>query len=117
MNPFGALIDDAEVLVDLMEAKTGLKHRRHAVTLKKIRNRLQRLLAAYFERQSVAVLREIESRIKDALEMYPAPQPKFQESGGEWVTINGHPVLIGGDEEDKSDRMKRATKSATNGGN
>jgi hypothetical protein len=44
--------------------------------------------------------------------MFEEAEDRAIQEAGEWVTINGHPVLIGGDEADHAARVERAKKSA-----
>lgn len=100
-------------LAAMLEAaapKTGLKHARHAKTLAAVRAKLKTLFAAYFARQAAAVLAIVRPRVTLLLKSQPAPTvPLHEAGGGEWVTIHGHPVLIGGS---VSDRVERAKASA-----
>ena len=60
-------------------------------------------------RQEAALLREVRARVKQALDSHPVPLREADD--GEWVTINGHPVLIGGDAADNAARVDRAKKA------
>ena len=101
------LIDATNDLAALLEAATpkGLKHRRHQQHIAPARARLQKLFAGYFDRQGAAVLEILRPRIEALL----LSHPRLQEAdGGEWVTIHGHPVLIGGSSEDRAERARKS---------
>ena len=110
-----ALLEAARVLE---AAVRGLKHRRHLKHLKPARDRIVAVLAAYFRRQEEAVLAEIKPHIKRELAISPAPiREALQEAdAGEWVTIHGHPVLLGGGAAGTKERVERAKKSAVRTG-
>jgi phosphohistidine phosphatase len=95
----------------LQEAKGdgGLKHPRHQAVLSKVRAKVKKVMAGYFDRQGAAVLKAVKPNIEALL----LSHPQLKEAGGEWVTINGHPVLIGGS---ISDRVERAKNSAVRTG-
>ena len=66
----------------------------------------------YWARQEAAVLAEIKPRLAAILAQHPPPAiPVHEAADGEWVTIHGHPVLIGGGAEAKNERVERAKKS------
>ena len=73
-----SLHDIAEAANDLTElleraAPHGLKHPRHAQHVEPARKRIKAVMAHYFERQRVAVLKAIKPKIDRELRLYPPP--------------------------------------------
>lgn len=64
-NDLTALIERA--------APHGLKHPRHAQHVEPARKRIKAVMAHYFERQRVAVLKAIKPKIDRELRLYPPP--------------------------------------------
>ena len=102
------VIEAANDLARLLEAR-GLKHPKHAQHVAPARKRIEAVMAHYFARQRKAVLAAVKPHIKRQLEAHPIAIKEAAE--GEWVTIHGHPVLIGGGAEAVSERVERARKS------
>jgi hypothetical protein len=107
-----ALIMVAEQVCAILEAERGLKHPRHQEHLVPARARIKAVLASYFQRQGKAVLAAIRPHINSVRAQFEEAEDQAIQEAGEWVTINGHPVLIGGDEADHAARVERAKKSA-----
>ena len=110
------LLSAVNDVLRLFEAR-GLKHRRHARHIGPARAKVEAVLRSYWTRQEEALLREIKPTVGDLLAQYPPPAIAAHEAdAGEWVTIHGHPVLIGGGAEAMSERVERAKKSAVHTG-
>jgi hypothetical protein len=106
------ITEAADRAVELLEARKGLKHRNHARHIGPARADVEKVLRHYWARQEAAVLAEIKPRLAAILAQHPAPaMPVHEAADGEWVTIHGHPVLIGGGAEAKNERVERAKKS------
>jgi len=111
------ITDAANELAALLEATApkGLKHPRHAKSIKPASAKIKAVMAHFFERQRRAVLSEIEPHIKRALLLHPQaemreaynPDEPRVEGGphsGEWTSG-------GGERKEASDRVKRAIAS------
>jgi dsDNA-binding SOS-regulon protein len=102
----------ADQIIEILEAPRGLKHPRHQEHLAPATARVKDVLANYFRRQGAAILEDIRPHIEHARAMFEEAEDRAIQEAGEWVTINGHPVLIGGDAADNAERVERAKKSA-----
>ena len=102
----------ADQVCEILEAPRGLKHPRHQEHLAPATARVKAVLANYFRRQGAAILEDIRPHIEHTRAMFEEIEDRAIQEAGEWVTINGHPVLIGGDEADHAARVERAKKSA-----
>ena len=102
----------ADQVCEILEAPRGLKHPRHQEHLAPATARVKAVLAHYFRRQGAAILADIRPHIEHARAMFEEAEDRAIQEAGEWVTINGHPVLIGGDAADNAERVERAKKSA-----
>ena len=102
----------ADQIIEILEAPRGLKHPRHQEHLAPATARVKAVLAHYFRRQGAAILTEIRPHIEHARAMFEEVEDRAIQEAGEWVTINGHPVLIGGGAADNAERVERAKKSS-----
>ena len=113
------IADAANDLAALLEstAPKGLRHPRHAKSIKPARAKIKAVMAHYFERQRKAVLAAIEPHIDRQLlihpkeaemrEAYDPDEPRVEGGphAGEWTSGGG------GEEKEASDRVKRAIAS------
>ena len=103
-----SLHDIAEAANDLTElleraAPQGLKHPRHAQHVEPARKRIKAVMAHYFERQRVAILKAIKPKIDRELRLYPPSVvvkeseawedeeriPSGEPGAGEWTSGGG----------------------------
>ena len=108
------LTEAADAVTRLLEGnkpRRGLKAQKHAQHLGPARKRVAAVLRSYWARQEAALLKDIKPRIQRAIEAHPHATALHEADEGEWRMIHGHPVLIGGGEEAKNDRVERAKKS------
>ena len=101
----------ADQVCEILEAPRGLKHPRHQEHLAPATARVKDVLANYFRRQGAAILADIRPHIEHTRAMFEEIEDRAIQEAGEWVTINGHPVLIGGDAADNAERVARAKKA------
>jgi hypothetical protein len=126
-----SLLSIAEAVNDLarlLEAK-GLKHPKHAQHVAPARERIKAVLVHYFERQRVAMLKDLKPKIDRELRLYPPPVavkeseawedeariPSGEPGAGEW-TSGGAGAVKEEMSAETRERVERAKSSAVRTG-
>jgi len=103
------IADAANDLAALLEATApkGLRHPRHAKSIKPARAKIKAVMAHFFERQRKAVLAAVEPRIKRELVLYPPKLKEASQSGKTFarqlLPANLHPLTFAATAAETSD--------------
>ena len=127
-----AITSAANDLSALLEATApkGLKHPRHSRHIAPARKRIKTVIAHYFERQRVAMLKEFKPKIDRELKLYPSPiaveeseawedearVPSGEPGAGEWTSGGGGGAAKEELSAETRERVDRAKASAVRTG-
>lgn len=105
----------ANDLASLLEAEAprGLRHPRHARSIKPARAKIKAVMVRFFERQRKAVLADVKPKIKRALLLHPLPvsesSPHGKSFARDLVPTNLHPLTFAATASEAADYNEAIT--------